>query len=110
MKTSTMLFLGGAAALAYYMYQKQNPLTGATTGSLTHGANPPTATVDPATSSLAPAVMSPPFAVPAVAAPPEDDYSDIVPLSYAWAPPAYGGRAWSGGGGRRHGGHGHGRR
>lgn len=107
MKTSTMLFLGGAAALAYYLYQKQNPLTGATTGSvLTHGANPPTAAVTSppfVSPDMATAVMAPPVATTT----PEDDYSDIVPLSYGWSMPAYGARAWScGGGGRRHGGRG----
>lgn len=95
MKTSTMVFLGGAVALGYYLYKKQtDPLTAATTGSstatsaLTHGASPPFAN-PAATSQLAPDDSA------------EDDYSDVSVPSYAWQAPTYGARAWSGGG-RRH--------
>ena len=93
MKTSTLLFLGGAAAVAYYAYKNQNPLTGATTGSLTHGANPPTAATS-MLAAVAPVDPSDPTN------PPPDDYSDVAVPSYSWSPPTWGARAWSGGGGR----------
>jgi hypothetical protein len=100
MKSSTLWLLGGAA-VAYYLYKNQGPLTGATTGSVTlsHGATPPIAA--PAATSMLAATA--PVDPSDPTNPPADDYSDVAVPSYSWAPPVWGARAWSGGGHHRRG-------
>jgi hypothetical protein len=86
-KTSTLLLIGGAVAVGYYLSKRQaDAVTGAATGALARTA-----------------VMTPTTQV--VIVPPEnDDYGS----SWGWASPVWGGRAWRGGHGHGHGGHGHG--
>lgn len=87
MKTSTLLLIGGAVAVGYYLSKRKTETsTGAAVTSLARGESTPTTQV----------VVMPP------------DINDNYGASWGWSSPVWGGRAWRGRGGGGHGGHGHG--
>lgn len=86
MKTSTMLWIGAAVAVGYYLSKRNaDAATGQTTGALAaQGFAAPSTTVQ--------------VVIPEI----DDNYGP----SWGWSSPVWGGRAWRGGGGRHHGHHG----
>jgi hypothetical protein len=86
MKTSTLLLIGGAVAVGYYLSRRKDVATGSTVGAVT---------------SLARGEPSAP-ATQVVVIPPE--INDNYGPAWGWSAPVWGGRAWRG----SHGGHGHG--
>jgi hypothetical protein len=93
MKTSTLLLIGGAVAVGYYLSKQKAAAAGTVAGAVTSLAR------------TSPPIMSPPIMAPTtqvVVMPPQID--DNYGPAWGWSAPVWGGRAWRGG----HGGHGHG--
>jgi len=86
MKTSTLLLLGGAVAVGYYIAKRK--------------ASPDRAVTQTELARTAPSTQ-------VVIVPPEID--DYYGPGWGWSAPVWGGRAWRSGGGHHHGhgGHGH---
>lgn len=89
MKTSTLLLIGGAIAVGYYLSKRQSEATGTAAGAS-------------ALARTSPPIMAPTTQVVVMPAEIDDNYGP----AWGWSAPVWGGRAWRVGHG--HGGHGHG--